>query len=137
MRMTIKAIIEYENKILILKDKNGNYDLPGGGLEKDESLDQACFRELLEETSYKNYKIVMLLPNNYNYSVMKNPEYASTMYCYVVNLIDIKNGTKVEEDTAEEWVSKEELLLKFENRDTSRHKAMRNCIKDYLRKTNT
>lgn len=39
MRITIKAIVEYKDKILILKDRNGYYDLPGGGVEEGETLE--------------------------------------------------------------------------------------------------
>ena len=135
MRITIKAIVEYSNKILILRDRNENYDLPGRGVEDNETLDQACLRELQEETSYKNFKIIRLLINNYNYYVMKNPEFKSNMSCYIVQLIDREKGTSLEKDTSEEWVERGKLLSKFENKNTPRHRAMQNCIKDYL-KTN-
>jgi len=137
MRITIKAIVEFKNRILLLRDNNNNYDLPGGGVETRETLEQACIRELLEETSYKNFKIQKLLPSNYNYYVMKNPELKSNMSCYIVQLINLEKGTSVEKNTSEEWIYVTDLLSKFETKNTPRHIAMKNCIKDYLKqKTN-
>jgi len=53
-----KALIEYEGKILILRESNryadgtetGNYDFPGGRIDPEETLDQALLREVAEET---------------------------------------------------------------------------------------
>lgn len=63
---------------------------------------------------------------------MKNPEWQSNMSCYVVELVNLEKGTDLEKDTSEEWVMQDKLLSKFGNRNTPRHKAMQNCIKDYL-----
>ncbi len=64
MRLTVKTVIvNKEGKILLLKrainDKTnpGAYDLPGGGLEKGETIELALKREIEEETGIKNISI--------------------------------------------------------------------------------
>ncbi len=56
IHITVKAVIIYDNKILLLKrtrpssDGLGVYELPGGGLVEGESFDEAIHREVFEET---------------------------------------------------------------------------------------
>lgn len=55
--ITVKGIVIFQNKILILKrvrpssDGLGYWELPGGGLEYGETPDEALIRELKEETN--------------------------------------------------------------------------------------
>jgi len=48
-RVSAKALIFDGDKLLIFKDKHGQWELPGGGWEHDESLDECLRRELKEE----------------------------------------------------------------------------------------
>ncbi len=62
-KLSVGAVILYENRILILKrcpdDFMPNiYELPGGGLEKGESLFDALERELIEETNFSINKVI-------------------------------------------------------------------------------
>lgn len=55
-RVSAKGIIILDNKILILRIQNdcggeGKWDLPGGGIEKGESPEDALRREVKEETN--------------------------------------------------------------------------------------
>jgi ADP-ribose pyrophosphatase YjhB (NUDIX family) len=132
MRITVKAILlNSQNQVLILNDRNSHYDLPGGGVDEGETLEQACLRELKEETPYEQFKIIEKLPNQYPYYVKNNPDFKSMMHCYVVKLIDDAKVSDLEPDTFEEWVSAGEVLEYFGNRDTPRHQAMKNSISDF------
>ena len=56
IRNAAKAIIEHNRKILINKcmDDQGNiyFDLPGGGQNQFETMEEAVIREVMEETGY-------------------------------------------------------------------------------------
>ncbi|HEY5668259.1 MAG TPA: NUDIX hydrolase [Candidatus Saccharimonadales bacterium] len=52
-RVSTKAIIKDEaGKILLLQESNGQWDLPGGGLDQGEKPHDAIAREVIEETGY-------------------------------------------------------------------------------------
>jgi len=50
-RISLKAAIQDEDgRILLLREKSGDWELPGGGLEHGESIKDALAREIAEET---------------------------------------------------------------------------------------
>lgn len=49
-RTAIRAIIIKDSSILLVKSKEGDYKLPGGGVEKDETHLETLIREVYEET---------------------------------------------------------------------------------------
>ena len=56
MRTRVAAIINYNNKIVLIKREKGfgteqrlYYVIPGGGVEEDEVLEEAVKREIMEE----------------------------------------------------------------------------------------
>jgi 8-oxo-dGTP diphosphatase len=49
-RVSAKAVILNSiGHVLVIQEKNGHWDLPGGGVEHGEDTDQALVRELREE----------------------------------------------------------------------------------------
>lgn len=57
-RVSVKAIIKNsEGRILLLREKDGSWDLPGGGLEHGEDPIQTLTREITEETGMKVVRI--------------------------------------------------------------------------------
>jgi 8-oxo-dGTP diphosphatase len=49
-RVSIKALVfNDQNRLLVFQDNNGKYEMPGGGLEHGESLEEGLTRELYEE----------------------------------------------------------------------------------------
>jgi 8-oxo-dGTP diphosphatase len=50
-RISVKAVIkDTDGRILLLREKDGSWELPGGGLEHGEDPKQALAREIAEET---------------------------------------------------------------------------------------
>ena len=63
--LTVDAVIQYNsNKIILIKRKNppfkGEYALPGGFVDIGETVEEACVREVFEETSLR-VKIAKLI----------------------------------------------------------------------------
>ena len=132
MRTTVKAIVlNIENEVLLLNDRNNYYDLPGGGVDEGETLEDACVRELGEETSYNSFEIAGKLPNQYFYYLQNNSNLKSIMHCFVVKLLDETKASELEPNTSEEWVGATNVLSFFENKDTPRHQAMKDSIRDF------
>ena len=52
-REAVRAIFIKGKNILLITSKKGDYKLPGGGIEIDETHEKALKREILEETGYK------------------------------------------------------------------------------------
>ncbi len=49
-RVSVKALIfDAEQRLLVLKDSKDRWEIPGGGWEHEESLEQCITRELSEE----------------------------------------------------------------------------------------
>ncbi len=52
-RTAVRGIIVNNRKLLLVTNKFGDYKFPGGGVEENESLEDALSREILEETGYR------------------------------------------------------------------------------------
>ena len=59
------GVVTFNNSVLAI-ERNGRPDLPKGHIEKDESPDMAALREVNEETSISNLKIIRQLPSTYH-----------------------------------------------------------------------
>ena len=83
---TAGFIPRLNNKLLTLVTKNNKLDLPKGGIEKHESIQEAALREFIEETGIKphlpNYKIKFRIGNTVLFpckvkgkpAIQKNPK---------------------------------------------------------------
>lgn len=79
-RISIKALImNDENKFLLVKEDNGRWELPGGGLEFGETPEECIRRELNEEMGLTVTEVA------------KNPSYFLSMkhekYDHIVNVL--------------------------------------------------
>ena len=65
----VKALIQNDDRYLVLFEPNGNPDLPGGRLEHRETLQSGLHREILEETGLT----VKILDPLIQWSFLKSP----------------------------------------------------------------
>jgi 8-oxo-dGTP diphosphatase len=82
-----------DNKILMVKRASsdylgGNYELPGGGIDEDESLSAGAVREVKEETGLKVSKIITSL-KGFDYSTDKKPHVRQINFIVEAELGDI------------------------------------------------
>ena len=107
--ITVKAIVIYHQKILILKrvrsssDGLGYWELPGGGLEYGETPHEALIRELKEETGL-DIKIIKPI---YTFTAIR-PDYQTVG----IGFLTIPTNDHVQlshENTDYQFVSSDEL----------------------------
>lgn len=56
-RVSAKAIVVKDDKILLVQEPDGRWELPGGGIDASETIEQALKRELKEELDASISKI--------------------------------------------------------------------------------
>ena len=69
------VVLNKENKVFVAKriDNPKNFwQMPQGGVDSDEKFLTAAFRELYEETSIKNVKLIQEIEGTYTYELPKN-----------------------------------------------------------------
>ena len=64
--MAAGGMVFNENKEILFIYRNKRWDLPKGKIEKDESLEEAAIREVMEETGIKDLKIIGSLGETYH-----------------------------------------------------------------------
>ena len=57
-RVSVKAKINFNGKILLVKEDEKKWDLPGGGIEHYETIQEALTRELTEEIGVSEFSII-------------------------------------------------------------------------------
>ena len=112
------AVIIKDNKIALVKKKNGGYkgkyDLPGGGNEHNEDILQTLKREVMEEIGCKvtNYELI----NCYTFNIkwqMDNGEYEDLHHIGIIYKVDIDNDNIISIDDRDtsyaKWLNIDEL----------------------------
>lgn len=82
-RPSVYAIFRHGDNILMCRSKNnGKLWFPGGGVEGNETHEQALFRECLEETGIDDIKIKKLLADFRNYFYYEPEDMAMDAHLY-------------------------------------------------------
>jgi len=106
-RVSVKALILKNRKVLLVKEADGRWELPGGGLEVGESFLSGITREIKEELGVDIVK------------VSSQPQYVWTLidrdkpklilsFTVEINSFNFKNDSKESVETG--FFSKEEML---------------------------
>ncbi|TWU55368.1 NUDIX hydrolase [Rubripirellula reticaptiva] len=88
-------IVNQRNELLFVRRARnpglGKWGLPGGFVDRDESVEEALAREVLEETSLKvrQARYLMSRPNRYAYRGMISPVVDFFFECQVHSLVDL------------------------------------------------
>lgn len=93
------GIITSNNKIALIKKARGGYlgklDLPGGGIEHNESPEDTLKRELMEEVGgiIKGYKLLSVKDSNIVWRVKDN-FYEDLHHIGILYIVNIKNDIR-------------------------------------------
>ena len=123
--VVVHAIVEKDAKILLekrassLSDGAGQWCLPGGFMDRDETAKQTVLRELLEETGWEGEIIAFFRVNTNPQRQEKTKRQNVALEFIIKPLKQIKSGDK--ESTEVKWVAREELAsldFAFDHKET-------------------
>ncbi|OGH11293.1 MAG: hypothetical protein A3B38_00510 [Candidatus Levybacteria bacterium RIFCSPLOWO2_01_FULL_36_13] len=125
----IKAVIVNDDKALVLRDTNRyeGYDVPGGKIDKGETIEQALKRELKEELGLDNFRVAGLLHAQQRQDY--DQDGVKLMLIFYRVEADVTNIQLSDEHSSHEWVGKESLnspLFRNEGVKTAISKAFEN-----------
>ncbi len=142
-RVGCRGIVADNSRILISHELNVDfYSIPGGGMEKNETPEECCVREVLEETGYIVKPVKHFLTLNEYYEEYKYIDY---YFVCEVTAKSKQNLTEIERERGlvPEWIETEKILEIFSrhndfalNNEEKRGAYLREytALKDYLRK---
>ena len=122
IRNAAKAIILHNDKILvnrcITENKEVYYDLPGGGQNQFETMEDAVIREVLEETGYKVkiVRFIALAEEIYDNNELREKYFDYShriLHIFLVNLI----SEIADEITEKDWQQEESLWMSYDEID--------------------
>jgi 8-oxo-dGTP diphosphatase len=108
--IAIKAVIVKDDKALVLKEvsRYSGFDLPGGKIDENESIEEALKRELHEELGLEKF-IMGDLVHAYERTDYKKEGISLMLIFYKVSAGDF-NVVLSEEHTEYRWISKQDVL---------------------------
>ena len=98
------VVVDAQDRVLLIRRKNepfkGSYALPGGFVDIGESVEDACRRELMEETGVKARKLTLVGV----YSDPKRDPRGHTCSVVFLTRVARANATAGDDAAAAEWV---------------------------------
>lgn len=119
-RHAVRAISIRGDKILMIVSNQGDYKLPGGGVEKDERHEEALAREVVEETGYickRGSSMIGKIIERKKDMYEEDKNFEMTSYYYVCEVSDDMGGQSLDEYEAELgfkpiWIGIDEAISK-------------------------
>lgn len=123
----IKALIRNKKGQILLLNTNlatfagpiePHWDLPGGRIHRDESIEQALVREVEEEIGVKNIKIIKFLDASISKIRITKKDFGLILFTYLCSIDNLKNIRLTDNEHVEfKWVSSKKaaklLSIKF------------------------
>lgn len=113
-KLASRALVVKENKVAILHSKKYKaYITLGGGVEGNETLEQACTREAREEAGLIVEPIEKIAVLDCNYPRIRIVH--NYFVCELIKEVDITGRTdhEIDQDLEVKWLSLEELKLAY------------------------
>ncbi|MGF7057417.1 NUDIX domain-containing protein [Brassicibacter mesophilus] len=119
-RQAVRAISIRDDKILMVASNQGDYKLPGGGIKKNETHEEALSREIVEETGYRCRRVSSMIGKVLERKMdmyEKDKIFEMTSYYYVCEVSNDMgeqslDGYEIELAFKPIWISINEAILK-------------------------
>jgi 8-oxo-dGTP pyrophosphatase MutT (NUDIX family) len=105
------GIVQRKEKFLVIKRK-GLWDIPKGRIDKGESAEDACVREIMEECGIEGHTIVHPLTDTYHVMKWNGQPALKHTFWYMLSYDGPKETQPETKEgiTAAKWMSREKLL---------------------------
>lgn len=128
---TVAALIERDGKFLMVEERiNGEMKLnqPAGHVEQNESIEQACVREGLEETGYHIRPFALV--GVYLWTPSERAHLTYLRFAYAADVVGEEVGYQLDAGIERAvWLSYDEIVAR---RNQHRSPLILGCIDDYL-----
>lgn len=141
-----RAVLMKDGKVLILKRASGNirsadkYDLPGGGVERGENMEDALSREIQEETGLKVEigPLLSISDSEKDYALEEENESNIKVFRKLIIYLAFYKSGEVklsDEHQSFEWLDIEDAIKKFDEKDPFYARKKQTLIKaaEYLK----
>jgi 8-oxo-dGTP pyrophosphatase MutT (NUDIX family) len=129
-KVSAGGIVHQNGKYLTIRWlSEGTVEIPKGTVEPNESIEEACVREIFEETGYNTEIVAPLTVSNFTFDWHNGKTYNKTVYYFLLRRIDNKKSTPNREDNEDfenKWQDAETTLnsLSFDDMKEAMQKAI-------------
>lgn len=128
-RKAVKGIVIVDRKVLFIHTNKGDYKFPGGGIQKEETTEQALSREIMEETGYKLSSIgdVICKVKEVKLDQYEKETYFIMESLYVSCEVDFKNQFEMKLDKYEKEQDFKPVFVEINEAIKNNNKLLEEC----------